>query len=276
MIDSREVHRSPPTASLPAEPLPDLASQVHRYLENERHQAQKTDPETQKRRRQSTVYAISYGLWDTWRLLHLPPIQARESIDRSINTLFEQVKFLAAQSAGEETRIIMVNAMDVNFLPAFMEAKLSRSRLTFEMINYWNARLRHVMDESMGPTILAVDLYSFVNEQLRSRQLWNNGYTNSKKAVADQQKVWINGKDPCFTGQKTFFGSLKYCSSPDQYIFWYVCFLFLFFFFILLCYFPSQCSHACRARDSMHLSSEAQKLLANEIYKDMKVLWLRE
>ncbi|KAI5304134.1 hypothetical protein KEM56_006813 [Ascosphaera pollenicola] len=246
VVDSHELELLDQKNLLPAEPLPDLAAQMDAFIAREKDRIAKLTDGAIEERRRNTIFVIQFGLWDVWRLIGRPEDVVQDSINRSIDTIFKQLGRLVDEFSPTDVKVLLMGAVDVTFLPAYTAADGDRQAI--EVSERWNKELRRRTEEFKRCSIFLVDVQSFLVDQFRLRELWSNGYIENDEFGREGRIPWLNVRDACLDGTKKKMSSMSTstCKDPEKYLFW----------------------------DAMHFGPGAQKLLAADIYRDIKPLWL--
>ncbi|KAL1959536.1 hypothetical protein VTO42DRAFT_1981 [Malbranchea cinnamomea] len=244
LVDNGELESSddPAWSSPPA----DLKTQISRWLEKEKQAVQDLSDDHVSRRANRTLFSVSFGVWDLWRLITKEVDNPKASIQRIVQKLFDNLNDLASSVPADGIKIILLAPVDVTFLPAYGSKGQGTHRDAIGLFEEWNDQLRnHTAGWSHG-TIYLVDTNAFLVDQIRERHLWVAGYIETQD-YGKTGVAWENVHDPCISNPKN--GTSNHgdiCGSPEKVLFW----------------------------DSMHLGPTAHKLLGTEIFKGISDLWL--
>ncbi|KAK2746608.1 hypothetical protein FQN55_005596 [Onygenales sp. PD_40] len=218
VVDNDELERIP-NAKWSGSPLADLKTQMRRWMLKEEKATAGFTKEEIERRQKYTIFSVSFGVWDIWRLLGQDLAAAKLSAQRSVATIFEELSVLGFKWTAGEMKVVLMAAVDVTFLPAF---KLNNEthRDAVPLVDEWNKQLKeHAKAWKNGP-IFFLDTNSFLLDQLRERQLWVAGYIDTKDFGKDGMD-WDNVDSACaVVSKKWLLGKQEVCRVPEKYLFW--------------------------------------------------------
>ncbi|KAI5281052.1 hypothetical protein KEM54_003420 [Ascosphaera aggregata] len=219
-VDSHDLELLDQKYILPAPPLPDFSAQMDLFLKNERENVKHLTKRAIGERRQNTIFVVQFGLWDTWRLLGRSENEVKDSVSRTIDTIFKQLSRLVDEFDTTDVRIILMGGIDVTFLPAYTAADGHRQAI--EVSEKWNEELRKRAENFRKCSIFLVDVQAFLVDQFRLRELWSNGYIENDEYAKDGRIPWLNVRDACSdeSARRLFFLSGSTCRDPERYLFW--------------------------------------------------------
>ena len=170
-------------------------------------------------RRNNTVHAISFGIWDLWHLIGQDLNLAESSANRSLNTLFDQLHGLADKWDPFELKIILTLTIDPSFLPGFSPTAENHKK-TVKLIEFWNKEMRTQAEQWDRGTIFLFDTNAFMLDHIRDRQLYIAGLNDSVDPE-ESETDWRDVSSACMkrNGTETY-QSPEPCSNPEQYLFW--------------------------------------------------------
>lgn len=227
MIDSSLLDNISNSENEGAQALADLKTQVAHWIrfEKGRHSVGRLhDLE-----RDGTIFTIWFSLWDLWYFSKGTKEEASKAVNRTMDTLFEQLNVIAEQWPSR-VKVIMPEAIDPTFLPGWQvlrtgpfgsDQKADDQRNAVRLVQQWN--------EALGDRAFAWergDLYIFsTNEwllnQVREQQLIV-GALSDNNGLGTNGSPWINVQWGCVGTaheQKTHDGRDR-CAEPNKYLFW--------------------------------------------------------
>lgn len=204
------------------EPLPDLRAQVDRWLTSE-HEAMRNNPAggDMQGRMNDTVFAVSFVIWDIWKFFHAPmDDDVKSSISRSIDSLFEQLNRLPAESGFGDVRVILMLSIDPTFLPAFDATTGHKDMVS--IVEKWNNELQEKAKEWQGGSIYVFDTNEFLLDQIRGYQYCAAGMLDGNGLW--EQNKWDDVEHPCVESTGNWMSFLskegKQCETPEKFLFW--------------------------------------------------------
>lgn len=207
-------------------PLPDFKLQLDNWLLKEARASGDFSESRIKLRQTNTIFSVCFGVWDIWKLVGNGKLteearkEAKESVKRSIKSLFEQLKILSDQWSGQDTKVIITLAPDVSFFPSFKHIDVPHKDVA-DIIETWNGEIKSRAKTYRDGTIYVLDLNVFLMDQLRERQLWVGGYINSEQ-FGQKGMAWENVDQPCLGGGGATWSlwGKSVCDVPSKYLFW--------------------------------------------------------
>jgi HMG box factor len=172
-------------------------------------------------RMNDTVFAVSFVVWDIWKFLHAPLGDTiKNSISRSIDSLFEQLNRLPAESGFGDVRVVLMLSIDPTFLPAFDATTGQKDMVS--IVEQWNRELQEKAREWEGGSMYIFDTNEFLLDQIRGYQYYAAGMFDADGLW--KQNPWDDVEHPCVesTGKwMAFLGNeSKTCENPDKFLFW--------------------------------------------------------
>jgi hypothetical protein len=172
-------------------------------------------------RMNDTVFAVSFVVWDIWKFLHAPLGDTmKTSISRSIDSLFEQLNRLPAESGFGDVRVVLMLSIDPTFLPAFDATTGQKDMVS--IAEQWNRELQEKAREWEGGSMYIFDTNEFLLDQIRGYQYYAAGMLDAIGLW--EENPWDDVEHPCVvsTGKwMTFLGNeSKTCENPDKFLFW--------------------------------------------------------
>lgn len=221
VVDTTELHTVVNDITRSLEPLPDLRSQIDQWLAAELNQT-KTDPigGDLQTRSNSTIFALSFLIWDMWKFNGVPTEDTKSSIERSLDTLFKQLDRLAKNTGSDDLRIILMMSIDPTFLPAFDPSQGQKDMIS--IVTEWNDKLKEKANDWKGGSVYVFNTNEFLNNQIRSRQFFLAGMLDGQ-GLGDQN-LWDDVENPCVQSQSNwwpFSGNKdQRCEHPEKFLFW--------------------------------------------------------
>ncbi|KAL4891936.1 hypothetical protein BDV59DRAFT_181298 [Aspergillus ambiguus] len=236
-------------------PLADLKAQVSQWAAAEHEAVQRLagDPAVhQQQRANRTIVAISFGVWDVWNLVGKGYEAGRETVDRSVGVIMEQLGVLSQTLASSDLKVILTLTPDVTFLPAFRPVatqQIGRHKAAVKITEYWNRQLRGAAEKWDQGTIYLFDTNAFLADLIRDWQLFAAGIEEPNGLGKNLEPGWENVEDACVeSGQQLVMTSAeKRCDDPDKYLFW----------------------------NEMHMGPSAHRLMGREVFHGIEEQWLR-
>lgn len=200
----------------------DFKTQVQRWLEAE-SQTKGLSKEDIRTRQDSTIFVVSFGVWDIWGLVAKKDYEhAVISVRRRIGTLMDQLNILSERWGSTELKVILTQTVDVTFLPAFRSVG-EQYKDAVRIFEDWNKQLCvEVRDWDRG-TIYLFDTNAFMMDRIRDWQLSAAGIEVNELGQ-NLDPGWENVTGPCVeSGMRVMMSknkNKKQCEHPDKYLFW--------------------------------------------------------
>ncbi|KAH8697673.1 hypothetical protein BGW36DRAFT_397333 [Talaromyces proteolyticus] len=248
VVDDAELQNLQSDLNSVREPLPDLRGQIDQWLAAEQA-AVGTNPADSdiQARMNSTVFAVSFLVWDVWKFLRMPFDDTKGSTSRSIDVLFEQLDRLPAQSGSNDLKVVLMLSIDPTFLPAFDVSSGQKDLVS--VVTNWNQELQEKAKNWQGGSIFVFDTNEFLLDQIRGRQFYIAGMLDGNGLW--DQNPWDDVEHPCVettdTGKWMPFPGNKdeRCENPERFLFW----------------------------DGMHLGPAANQMMGTEIFHGIDSSW---
>jgi hypothetical protein len=223
VVDETELHTVDTDVSRSFEALPDLRSQVDQWLVSEVQESLRF-PEVGDlhTRVNNTVFALSFLVWDMWKFNGAQLGDTKNSIKRSIATLFQQLDRLAEHTKSKDLKILLMMSIDPTFLPAFDPSQGQKDMIS--VVNEWNKELKERADGWKSGKIHIFNTNEFLGNQIRSGQFFMAGMLDGHGL--GKQNHWDDVENPCIhtPGHWLPFlsGKEQRCERPEKFLFWYV------------------------------------------------------
>lgn len=200
-------------------PLPDMKAQVSSWLAQEKEAIRDLTNEEVMARKTNTIFTVFFGIWDIWRLLGQDVGSAKESVHRIVDSMFLQLNNLTESYPIEDPKILLLTPVDVTLLPAF-HPNTTDDKHSVTLFKEWFNKVTSHAEHWKHGSLFVVDTNSYVVDQIRERQLWVQGYTETADFGKDGMD-WENVEDPCVSGRKKWllWGD-DLCAAPKKFLFW--------------------------------------------------------
>ncbi|KAI9366983.1 hypothetical protein BJX61DRAFT_379424 [Aspergillus egyptiacus] len=233
-------------------PLADFKTQINQWLATETKVVLKMDDEAVHDRRNRTIIAVSFGVWDLWNVIGKDYESGTKSIDHSIEVIMEQLDLLSQNWGPDDLKIILTLAPDVTFLPAFRplgDQHISQYKEAVKLAEHWNSQLRGAAEQWGKGTIYLFDTAAFLTDLIRDRQLYAAGLEEANGLGKNEDPGWENVEDACVESSQQWImtSEKKRCETPEKYLFW----------------------------NEMHLGPSAHRIMGTEIFHGIEDMWLR-
>lgn len=221
MVDEAELHTVDSDISRSLEPLPDLRSQIDQWLAAEINAAQE-DPEggDVPTRSINTVFALSFLIWDIYKFQGIHLGDAKDSIQRSIGTLFQQLDRLAEHTGPDDLRILLLMSVDPTFLPAFDPSQGQKDMVS--VASQWNKELKEQADKWKNGSIYIFNTNEFLTNQIKSQQFYMAGILDGHGL--GKENLWDDVENPCVQTKSNWLPFLsdkdERCAHPEKFLFW--------------------------------------------------------
>ncbi|KKA20516.1 hypothetical protein T310_5460 [Rasamsonia emersonii CBS 393.64] len=222
VIDNAELQSFESGLSWLRRPLPDLRSQIDQWSAAEQDFLRKEglSGEAIQERQSNTIFAVSFMVWDLWKFVGEDYNLASQSISHSIDSLFEQLTILSERWASNDSKIILMMAVDVTFLPAFPQS-LEEQKNMVSLVSSWNNVLRGKAKEWDHGSIYLFDTNHFMLDQIREWQFFAAGMIDANELGKNEDPGWVDVAHACVqTRKKGLFSSETPCENPEKYLFW--------------------------------------------------------
>lgn len=208
--------------------LADFKTQLQRWLDAESPALEGLSEEQIHSRQERTIFIVSFGLWDVWSLVTNAKDynSAVSSADRRIKTLVEQLDKLSERWGSTSLKVILMQTVDVTFLPGFMTSGGDEYKNAVRIVAEWNKRLRQAAEDWQRGVIYLFDTNAFVLDRIRDWQLYAAGIEEENGLGKNLDPGWENVSDACVeigSGLEVIKSKEeKMCEHPEKYLFWYV------------------------------------------------------
>jgi hypothetical protein len=223
LVDNAELQSFKPGLVWLKELLPDLGSQIDKWIKAEEDAWEKeglSDDAVQERQ-SSTIFALSFVVWDLWKFVGADYDHAQESIGHSIETLFNQLNILSERWGTNDSKIILMMSVDVTFLPAFNPA-LDEQKHLVSLISAWNGELRNKAQKWDRGSVYLFDTNHFMLDQIREWQFFAAGMNDAHDLGKNEDPGWEDVQHPCSLSrrEKSLVSRDEPCENPEKYLFW--------------------------------------------------------
>lgn len=202
-------------------PPADLNTQISRWVEKEKEAVKDLDPDQQFSRADHTMFSVSLGIWDLWRMVAHEVEDPKAAIQRNVQKLFDNLNDLASRATSNGIKVILLAPVDVTFLPAYGSRGEGTHKDAIDLFDEWNGQVRNHTAAWERGTIFLVDTNAFLIDQIRERHLWVAGYIESEEYGKELGMAWEDVAHPCVGGQKnTTMGHGQACEAPEKILFW--------------------------------------------------------
>ncbi|KZF19916.1 hypothetical protein L228DRAFT_31344 [Xylona heveae TC161] len=237
VVDNDRLMRLRYTNDTTAEQVPDLKSQVEHWL-SVRETFLSAAPEKLVDERNSTVFALFFGIWDIWHFSSWDDGPAEMAIDNSIDVIFESLDIIAKEWDGP-VKAIMPQAIDPTLLPAWKAVRTNvtgicegsdvaaeEQRRAISLTTRWNKNLAERSRKWNGGRVFIFDTNEWLVAYMRDYYMWWRGESDmTGRGKGDPE--WDEALEPCLSvgrhNNATNVLSLrkkKKCDNPEKYLFW--------------------------------------------------------
>lgn len=222
VVDNAELSSARTLFGLYRSPVADFKHQVQTWLDDESAALLDSSEDEIRSRQNSTIFVVSFGVWDIWDLIGQDFNKAMASVDRSIGVLMGQLDVLSEGWNTNDFKVILTLTPDVTFLPAFKSATKkhpNQQKDTVKIVQYWNDKLRAAVEHWKFGTVHLFDINEFMIGLIRDGQL--NAVGAEEHRAGQEDPRWENVNEPCVsTRQQWVTASEKECENPEKYLFW--------------------------------------------------------
>ena len=212
-----------------AEPLADLKTQLQHWLQFEKQQY--SNSRVSHVERNGTVFTIWFSLWDLWYYSEKTMAEAEVAVAKTMDTLFEQLD-LIAENWPVEMKIIMPEAIDTTFLPAWTKMRTGprgsdpqgeNQRSAVRLVEQWNQALDIRATSWNHGSMYIYNTNEWLLEQVREEQLYSAHLTDAI-GMGSTEPPWSNVRSGCVETNVTIAeaSGIERCSDPSTYLFWCV------------------------------------------------------
>lgn len=215
-----------------AHPLADLRTQVAHWIRFERERSSIGRGHDSKR--DGAIFVVWFSLWDLWYFSKGTKDEASEAVDRTMDTLFEQLDVIAEHSSSR-MKVIVPEAIDPTFLPGWRAMRTGPfgsdqtaddQRNVVRLVKQWNEAL-----DDRAATWEKGDLYisgthEWLLDQLREQQLIV-GKVSDSNGLGTNGSPWIDVQSGCVvttndhsSGLEKALKVVDRCPEPNKYLFW--------------------------------------------------------
>ena len=222
VVDNAELSSGRTLFGLYRSPVADFKHQVQKWVDNESAALLNSSEEGIRSRQNSTIFVVSFGVWDIWDLVGQDYNKAMASVDSSIDVLMGQLDVLSEGWNTNDFKVILTLTPDVTFLPAFKSTAKknpNQQKDTVKIVQYWNDKLRAAAEQWKFGTIHLFDINEFMVGLIRDWQLIAEGVEDERTGKEDTR--WENVNEPCVTTRRQWVTtSEQECENPEKYLFW--------------------------------------------------------
>ena len=227
-MQNRDDQNSTSMSSLElSEPLADLKTQVQQWLRFE--QQQYGTSRVSEVERNGTIFTIWLSLWDLWYYAEKEHSNAEWAVTKTMDILFDQLDIIA-ENWPSEMKIIMPEAIDLSFLPAWHNTRIGRSgtdqkgdilRNSIALVEQWNNALDTRAAGWQRGSMYIYNTNEWLLDQVREQQLLDARVSDAN-GMGSNQTPWDNVHSGCLESSKDHIDLAKaaHCSDPDKYLFW--------------------------------------------------------
>ncbi|KAI1952399.1 hypothetical protein LOZ62_001348 [Ophidiomyces ophidiicola] len=165
----------------------DLGSRISEWLNREEKASLYMSTKKISVRKRRTMFVVSFGTWDLWKLAEQDIEMAQSSAERIVDKLFIHLNNLAIKWSTSDTK-------------------------------HWHERVRGYAEQWQHGSLFLLDANSFVIDQVRRRQLWVGGLINNEEFGKDGV-AWENVDEPCVNVTQ-LPPKQSHCSNPEKFLFW--------------------------------------------------------
>lgn len=231
MIDSSLLDDISNSENAGAQPLADLKTQVAHWIRFEREQSTGHPHNLEG---DGTIFTIWFSLWDLWYFSKGTKDEASEAVNRTMDTLFEQLDVIA-EHWSSRVKAIMLEAIDPTFLPGWQamrtgpfgsDKKGDDQRNAVRLVRQWNKALIDRASTWEGGDLYISSTNEWLLDQVREQQLIL-GALSDNNGLGTNGSPWINVQSGCVgtnndrspESEKTHSGRDR-CAEPNKYLFW--------------------------------------------------------
>lgn len=213
------------------EPIEDLKTQIQQWLRFERQQFGTS--RVQEAERKGTVFALWFSLWNLWSYSGGDSSNGQAAVGKAMDAQFEQMDLLA-DNWPMELQIIIPDAIDITFLPAWQQMRTGPTgsdphaedqRNAILLVEQWNRALDVRATRWKKGKIYIYNTNHWFLGQLRDEQLFSQKLVDAN-GLGVNPSPWNNVKLGCVgNSDKSHTGShevepIRRCSDPTTYLFW--------------------------------------------------------
>lgn len=216
IIDNSELEalRINSTATPPA----DLNFQISEWLDKKKSAFRRVPAKQVLAVKQGTIFVVSFGTWDLWKLAEQDLDTATTSAARIVDKLFAHLSNLAEKWSPKDTKIILSLPVDVTFLPAFKGREGVVQKDAVMLAEHWHSLVRGHAEQWQHGSLFLLDTNSFLIDQVRERQLWVGGLIE-RDEFEENGMAWEDVSKPCVDPAQDSLRQ-KNCSDPGMFLFW--------------------------------------------------------
>ncbi|KKZ67995.1 hypothetical protein EMCG_06336 [[Emmonsia] crescens] len=125
---------------------------------------------------------------------------AKESVQRSVASIFNELSNIWI---ANDMKLIFLSAIDVTFLPAFKHDNEALKNAV-QLLTEWNHTLELYSKKWKRGSIYLVNTNFFILDQVRRRQQWIAGLTNTQD-YGKNGMDWDNVNQACVATRRKWF-----------------------------------------------------------------------
>lgn len=213
-------------------PLADLKTQVAQWIRFERERSSIGRGHDFKR--DGAIFVVWFSLWDLWYFSKKTKDEASEAVDRTMDTLFEQLDVIAEHSSSR-VRVIMPDAIDPTFLPGWRatrtglfgsDRRADDQRNAVRLVKKWNKALDDRAATWKKGVLYISGAHKWLLDQLREQQLIARKLSD-RNGLGTHGSPWIDVQSGCIVTTNDRSPDLgeaprvvDRCPEPNKYLFW--------------------------------------------------------
>ena len=235
IIDNNFLNRTALSSELETlKSFPDFRMQVKHWLEYEEKKAfsRSNVISVGATEKEEIIVAVWFSLWDLWYYADTNNDQGVDAINKSIDTIFDQLDILAEHYWPSVFSVIIPNAIDPTFLPGWQTTKTSptgtdvnayKQRDAVFLVDVWNKALISSAGRWDGGEVYFYDINDWMLEQIRETQMFVGNMADSN-GVGSKPPPWEDVTSACVKQGEVLetVNGLERCAIPEKYLFWLV------------------------------------------------------
>lgn len=214
------------------QPLRDLKTQVAQWIRFESERYSIGHPRDLEG--EGTVFIIWFSLWDLWYSSKSTKDEASIAVNRTMDTLFEQLDMIA-EHWSSRVRVIVPEAIDLTFLPGWQamrtgpfgsDQKADDQRNAVRLVKQWNEALGDRASTWEMGDVYTSSTNEWLLDQVREQQLIVQTLSD-RNGLGTNGSPWMNVQSGCVgtTNNRSLelestHNGLDRCTEPNKYLFW--------------------------------------------------------